>query len=282
MRFKSQGWKGQIQIPKRSLRASVPSGKCQQGTSYFRETCGKIGNHHQRTQHQNRRAQPHCCWHHLSQATSFARKHRAHKGGSRHQGKLLNTSELSTPKWFLQVNLENVIYLKSQLAGQLDDARRRAEDDERRRSILEANLHQVEIELESVRVQLEEESEARLDLERQLVKSQGEVQVCSRRLELIRSKLFRKRFCRYGNLNSKLRPSPVPKKSRSCAASSALASKSKRSTLKLSSSRWTTWRSRNLVCNLKLRSSSLTWKRPTTPPGKSLLRPNKYPRTYER
>lgn len=34
---------------------------------------------------------------------------------------------------------------------------------------------QVEIDLESVRVQLEEESEARLDLERQLVKSNGEV-----------------------------------------------------------------------------------------------------------
>lgn len=65
------------------------------------------------------------------------------------------------------------------MAGQLDDARRRAEDDERRRSLLEAQLHQVEVELESVRVQLEEESEARLDLERQLVKSQGEVQVGS-------------------------------------------------------------------------------------------------------
>lgn len=35
---------------------------------------------------------------------------------------------------------------------------------------------QVEIDLESVRVQLEEESEARLDLERQLVKSNGEAQ----------------------------------------------------------------------------------------------------------
>lgn len=69
--------------------------------------------------------------------------------------------------------------MKGQLAGQLDDARRRAEDDERRRSLLEAQLHQVEVELESVRVQLEEESEARLDLERQLVKSQGEVQVGS-------------------------------------------------------------------------------------------------------
>lgn len=35
---------------------------------------------------------------------------------------------------------------------------------------------QVEIDLESVRVQLEEESEARLDLERQIVKANGEVQ----------------------------------------------------------------------------------------------------------
>lgn len=36
---------------------------------------------------------------------------------------------------------------------------------------MEGNLHSVEIELESVRVQLEEESEARLDLERQLSKA---------------------------------------------------------------------------------------------------------------
>jgi len=33
------------------------------------------------------------------------------------------------------------------------------------------------VELESVRVQLEEESEARLDIERQLVKANGEVSV---------------------------------------------------------------------------------------------------------
>ncbi|PSN57952.1 Paramyosin, partial [Blattella germanica] len=76
----------------------------------------------------------------------------------------------------LKVNLENSTYLKSQLAGQLEDARRRLEDDERRRTTLEASLHQVEIELESVRVQLEEESEARLDLERQLTRSNGELQ----------------------------------------------------------------------------------------------------------
>jgi hypothetical protein len=41
---------------------------------------------------------------------------------------------------------------------------------------LEASLHQVEIELESVRVQLEEETEARLDLERQLNRANGEAQ----------------------------------------------------------------------------------------------------------
>ncbi|GLG92508.1 Paramyosin, short form [Gryllus bimaculatus] len=75
----------------------------------------------------------------------------------------------------LKVNIENATYLKSQLAGQLEDARRRLEDDERRRTTLEATLHQVEIELESVRVQLEEESEARLDLERQLTRANGEV-----------------------------------------------------------------------------------------------------------
>lgn len=34
----------------------------------------------------------------------------------------------------LKVNIENVVYLKSQLAGQLEDARRRLEDDERVRT----------------------------------------------------------------------------------------------------------------------------------------------------
>lgn len=42
-----------------------------------------------------------------------------------------------------QVNLENTVYLKSQLISQLEDARRRLEDEDRRRSLLEANLHQV-------------------------------------------------------------------------------------------------------------------------------------------
>lgn len=91
--------------------------------------------------------------------------------------------ELTKEVQDIKVNLENAIYLKSQLAGQLEDARRRAEEDDRRRQIIEANLHQVEIELESVRVQLEEESEARLELERQYVKSQGEVQVWKSKYE---------------------------------------------------------------------------------------------------
>lgn len=43
-----------------------------------------------------------------------------------------------------QVNIENVIYLKSQLVSQLEDSRRRLEDEDRRRSLLEATLHQVQ------------------------------------------------------------------------------------------------------------------------------------------
>lgn len=35
------------------------------------------------------------------------------------------------------------MYLKSQLISQLEDSRRRLEDEDRRRSLLEANLHQV-------------------------------------------------------------------------------------------------------------------------------------------
>lgn len=44
-----------------------------------------------------------------------------------------------------QVNIENVSYLRSQIASQLEDSRRRLEDEERRRSMLEASLHQVRI-----------------------------------------------------------------------------------------------------------------------------------------
>jgi len=39
--------------------------------------------------------------------------------------------ELTKEVQDLKVNLENSTYLKSQLAGQLEDARRRLEDDER-------------------------------------------------------------------------------------------------------------------------------------------------------
>jgi chromosome segregation ATPase len=68
----------------------------------------------------------------------------------------------------LKINIESVSYSKSQVLSQLEDARRRLEEDSRRRVTLEANLRQTEIDLESIRLQLEEESEARLDLERQL------------------------------------------------------------------------------------------------------------------
>ena len=43
-----------------------------------------------------------------------------------------------------------------------------------RRSSLESTLHSIEVELESVRVQLEEECEARLDLERQVSKANSD------------------------------------------------------------------------------------------------------------
>lgn len=76
----------------------------------------------------------------------------------------------------LKVSIESVSFSKHQAIVQLEDARRRLEDEDRRRSTLESNLHQVEIELDSLRIQLEEESEARLDLERQLVKVNGEAQ----------------------------------------------------------------------------------------------------------
>lgn len=41
------------------------------------------------------------------------------------------------------MNIENIHYLKTQIAGQLEDARRRLEDEERRRALVEASLHQV-------------------------------------------------------------------------------------------------------------------------------------------
>ena len=39
--------------------------------------------------------------------------------------------------------MESIIYTKTQLAGQLEDSRRRLEDEDRRRSLIEASLHQV-------------------------------------------------------------------------------------------------------------------------------------------
>lgn len=74
----------------------------------------------------------------------------------------------------LKVQLDTVSFSKSQVISQLEDARRRLEDEDRRRSMLESSLHQLEIDLDSTRSQLEEESEARIDLERQLVKANAD------------------------------------------------------------------------------------------------------------
>lgn len=83
----------------------------------------------------------------------------------------------------LKINIESVSYSRSQIVTQLEDARRRLEEDERRRSTLEATLRQVEVDLESVRLQLEEESEARLDLERQLLNANGNVALYKNKYE---------------------------------------------------------------------------------------------------
>lgn len=83
----------------------------------------------------------------------------------------------------LKINIESVHYSKSQVISQLEDARRRLEEDERRRSSLEATLRQVESDLDSLRLQLEEESEARLDLERQLNKANGDVSLYKNKYE---------------------------------------------------------------------------------------------------
>lgn len=39
--------------------------------------------------------------------------------------------------------MESIVYTKTQLASQLEDSRRRLEDEDRRRSMIEASLHQV-------------------------------------------------------------------------------------------------------------------------------------------
>lgn len=56
-----------------------------------------------------------------------------------------------------KVSLDNSNHTKSQLATQLEESRRRLEDEERKRSSLEQHSHTLEIEVESLKLQLEEE-----------------------------------------------------------------------------------------------------------------------------
>lgn len=83
----------------------------------------------------------------------------------------------------LKVSIENITYLKNQIHSQLDESRRRLEEEDRRRATLESQLHSVEMELESVRVQLEEESESRLEIERQLSKASADVSLWKSKYE---------------------------------------------------------------------------------------------------
>lgn len=82
--------------------------------------------------------------------------------------------ELSKEVQEYKISLENSNHLKGQLASQLEESRRRLEDEERRRVSFEQQIHTLEMELESIKVQLDEESEIRLDVERQLSKVTGD------------------------------------------------------------------------------------------------------------
>ncbi|GIX77011.1 paramyosin [Caerostris extrusa] len=74
----------------------------------------------------------------------------------------------------IKVTLDNTNHIKTQIASQLEDLRRKHEDEEGERSALEQTVHTLEMEVESLRVQLDEESEMKIDLERQLIKANGE------------------------------------------------------------------------------------------------------------
>uniref|UniRef100_A0A8D8QBI8 Uncharacterized protein n=1 Tax=Cacopsylla melanoneura TaxID=428564 RepID=A0A8D8QBI8_9HEMI len=70
-----------------------------------------------------------------------------------------------------------------------------------------------------------------------------------------------------GRANMRPKPTPTLKKLKNLDASTPNVCKSKRNTLRLWSSRSTTWRNRSPACNLRWKFSSSIWRRPTTPPG---------------
>lgn len=74
-----------------------------------------------------------------------------------------------------KMSLDNVNHLKSQLATQLEDTKRRLEEEDRKRAAVENHCHTLEVENESLKVQIEEESEQRVEVERQLAKANGDI-----------------------------------------------------------------------------------------------------------
>lgn len=74
-----------------------------------------------------------------------------------------------------KMSLDNVNHLKSQLATQLEETKRKLEEEERKRAAVENHCHTLEVENESLKVQIEEESEARVEVERQLAKANGDI-----------------------------------------------------------------------------------------------------------
>jgi len=124
---------------------------------------------------------------------------------------------------------------------------------------------QVEVELESVRVQLEEESEARLDIERQLVKANGEVSVwrskyeteANARIEEVISLSHKNNYINF-IFPSLIRRNEITNKPltqfyrwKNSAVSTPLASRNRKSKLRPCLWRSTISRNRNRVCSLK-------------------------------
>lgn len=164
----------------------------------------------------------------------------------------------------LQVNIESIIYSRSQISSQLEDARRRLEDDERRRQILEATLHQVNI----ITVKMFRNFDLRmisLILTVNLHRSKSTWSLCEYNL---------KRSPRLGSTskgnwlnptvnvnngapNTRPRLLPVLRRSKRSAGSILRASKNRKNRSKHSSSRLTTLRSRSLASRARCLYSPL-------------------------
>lgn len=64
--------------------------------------------------------------------------------------------------------LESAEYVKTTLARQCEETKRKLEDEERQRSIMQTTISNLEVDIETYRSNLDEEQELRVEIERQL------------------------------------------------------------------------------------------------------------------